>query len=55
MPFSWTPHPDLAQLALLALCAFDLAFFCYYLFEFALDRRHTISDTLFGDGATARR
>lgn len=50
MAFSWTPHPDLPQLALLALCAFDLAFFCYYLFEFELDRRHTISDTLFGDG-----
>lgn len=37
------------QKVLLALCAFDLAFFCYYLINFELDRQHTISDTLFTD------
>lgn len=49
-PFTWIPRPDGAQLTLLALCVFDLTFFCYYLFNYELDRQHTISDTLFGDG-----
>ncbi len=49
-PFTWTPHPDTFQAVLLVLCVFDLTFFCYYLFNYELDRQHTISDTLFGDG-----
>lgn len=48
--FTWVPHPDNAQKLLLALCVFDLAFFCYYLFEIELERQSTISDTLFTDG-----
>lgn len=49
-PFSWIPQPDGPQLILLALCVFDLTFFCYYLFNYELDGQHTISDSLFGDG-----
>jgi hypothetical protein len=47
--FSWTPHPDSMQKVLLALSAFDLFFFSYYLFNFEIERESTISDTLFTD------
>jgi len=48
--FTWIPHPDNAQKVLLAICTFDLAFFCYYLFKIEMDQESTISDTLFADG-----
>ena len=41
------PKTDRMQKALLALCLFDLVFFCYYLFNFEIRRQSTISDTLF--------
>ena len=40
------PPTDSMQRFLLLLCLFDLAFFCYYLFYFEIDKQDTISDTL---------
>ena len=46
--------PDALQLALLAVCLFDLIFFSYFLFTYELSWQNTISDSLFehGDYAT---
>jgi len=38
---------DRIQAALMLLCAFDAAFFLYYLFAYSIHTRSTISDTLF--------
>ncbi len=43
-------YPDELQLAVLAVCVFDLAFFTYYLFAYELSTQNTISDTLRQDG-----
>ena len=40
-------HPDYIQYFLLALCAFDLGYFTYYMVAFNLDSERTISDALF--------
>lgn len=40
------PPTDNVQKFLLALCLFDLIFFCYYLFHYEIDKQNTISDTL---------
>ena len=41
------PATDRMQKSILALCLFELVFFCYYLFRFELGKQSTISDTLF--------
>jgi hypothetical protein len=41
------PDLDGLQLFFLAVCAFDLAFFLFYLFVYELDSQSMISDTLF--------
>ena len=38
---------DWMQLALLAICVFDMIFFAYYLFTYEISEQDTISDTLF--------
>lgn len=35
--FTWVPYPDNAQEVLLAMCFFDLAFFCYCLFDYLFE------------------
>lgn len=39
--------PDGLQLFFLAVCAFDLGFFLFYMFVYELDSQSMISDTLF--------
>jgi hypothetical protein len=47
--FSWTPHTDWMQKVLLALCLFDLTFFCNYMIRYAISKESTISESLFSD------
>jgi hypothetical protein len=47
-PHAHTPHElDGLQLFFLAVCAFDLGFFLFYMFVYELDTQSMISDTLF--------
>ena len=47
--FSWTPHTDWMQKVLLALCLFDLTYFCNYMVQNAIGKKSTISESLFSD------
>ena len=46
-----TRRLDWAQAWLLLWCAVDASFFLYYLLRFEVPGQHTISDSLFADGA----